>query len=89
MAFLLIRHEVKDFDRWKPLYDGHRGARQAAGLHELHLFRDAEQPNRVTALFRADDVAKAKAFGSSPDLAAKMREAGVVGQPDVSVLNEA
>ena len=88
MTYLTIHHAVEDFARWKARYDAHSGARQAAGLHEEHLFRGADQPNEVTLLFRLDDVARAKAFAESADLRKRMSEAGVVGVPEIRFLEE-
>ena len=51
MNFVLIRHEVADFAKWKPVYDAHLPARQKAGLKEEHLFRNADAPNEVLLLF--------------------------------------
>jgi len=43
MNYVLIRHKVADFAKWKPVYDGHLSARQKAGLKEEHLFRNVTQ----------------------------------------------
>jgi len=51
MNYVLIRHKVADFAKWKPVYDGHLSARQKAGLKEEHLFRNADDPNEVLLLF--------------------------------------
>jgi len=34
---MFIRHAVKDFTKWKAIYDADQGARQAAGLRESDL----------------------------------------------------
>ena len=31
MPYLLIRHKVQDYSRWKPLFDQHGEARKAMG----------------------------------------------------------
>jgi len=89
MRYLLIRHPVKDYDRWKPLYDIHRAARKAAGLEDMHVFRDSGDPNLITILFRAKDIETARLFAESPDLVEKMQQAGVMGKPEMCILNEA
>ena len=65
---VLVRHKVADFAKWKPVYDGHLPARQKAGLKEVHLLRNTENPNEVILLFSAEDLDKAKAFAASDDL---------------------
>jgi hypothetical protein len=89
VQYFLIRHQVKDFDRWKPLYAAHKPAREAAGLHEEHLFRDAGNPNLVTILFRAESIELARHFAESPELREKMKQAGVMDKPEMCVMNKA
>lgn len=45
MVHRLIRHKVADFGKWKPVYEDHRSAREAAGLKDLHLWRNENDPN--------------------------------------------
>jgi heme-degrading monooxygenase HmoA len=83
---MLIRHKVADFARWKTGYDAHAPARTAAGLKQVHLLTNIDNPNEVVMLFAADDLNKAKAFATSPDLREAMQKAGVNDQPDVHFL---
>ena len=50
MPYLLVRHKVADFSKWKPVYDSHLPARQKAGLKEVHLLRNIDDPNEVVLL---------------------------------------
>ncbi len=68
MSYVLIRHKVKDYASWKPVFDEHGSARQAAGSKGGHLFRSADDPNEVTAILEWDDIQKARDFIGSPDL---------------------
>ncbi|HYW33659.1 MAG TPA: antibiotic biosynthesis monooxygenase, partial [Candidatus Bathyarchaeia archaeon] len=74
---------------WKLAFDKHAPARKAAGLSKAHVLRAVEDPNAVTVLLDFADAAKAKAFSASPDLKAAMKSAGVVGKPQIHVLNKA
>jgi len=87
MAHMLIRHRVTDFDRWKEAYDEHQAMRDEAGLTNVHLWRNENDPNEVVALFEASDVAKAKEFAGSADLKENMQAAGVQGPPDIMFLS--
>lgn len=87
MAHMLIRHRVRDFDQWKAGYDSHRQVRAAAGLKDLHLWRNVDDPREIFLLFEAADVAKAKAFAKSAELKERMTAAGVIGPPDISFLS--
>ena len=86
MIHMPIRYKVADFAKWKPAYDAHASARQSAGLKELHLLRNTENPNEVILLFSAEDAGKAKAFAGSDDLRQAMQKAGVSDKPDVYFL---
>ncbi len=88
MAHMLIRHKVADFKKWKPVFEDHRPAREAAGLKDLHLWHNADDPSEVTLLFEASDLGKAKEFAGSSDLKEKMQAAGVQGAPDIVFLTE-
>jgi hypothetical protein len=87
MNYILIRHKVADFGKWKPVYDGHASARAAAGLKEERLLRNIDNPNEVVLLFSAQDLNKAKEFAGSDDLRQRMQQAGVIDKPDVWFLN--
>lgn len=89
MAFILIKHDVKSFENWKPFYDEHEGVRRKAGLKELYLLRGADNPNEVVLLFEASDLAKAKEFINSAELKIIMEKAGVIGEPTFSILEKA
>lgn len=88
MAHMLVRHKVADFEKWKSVYGEHRTAREAAGLKDLHLWRNEGDPSEVILLFEMSDVSKAKKFANSPDAKEKMQGAGVQGSPDVVFLLE-
>ena len=79
----MVRHKVKDFDAWKKVYDSHKQTRIDAGLTDRVLAYTNGDNHNVTLVFAVADLAKAKAFGSSKDLADKMKEAGVEGPPDM------
>ena len=86
MIHMLVRSKVADFGKWKQVYDAHASARQSAGLKELHLLRNTEDPNEVILLFSAEDPDKARAFAASDDLRQAMQKAGVSDKPDVYFL---
>ena len=86
MTHMLVRHRVTDFDRWKLAFDGHRAAREAAGLTELNLWRDVQNPNDVVLIFSVSDLDRARAFAASPELRETMRSAGVLNEPEIAFL---
>lgn len=86
MAFVLIRHKVKDFAKWKRGYDAHAPMRRKAALRQKVLLRGVRNPKDVLILFQAASLSKAKAFASSANLRKAMKEAGVVGKPEITYL---
>jgi len=81
--FVTALHECKDFAHWKKAFDGDRAEREAAGLTTLHVLREHANPNFLALMFEASDVGRARAFSQSPELAARMREGGIVGTPRI------
>ena len=81
--YLTVIHECKDYATWRKAYDAAAAKRAAAGLTEFHVLREYANANLVALMFRVDDVGRAKAFATSPDLDAAMKAAGVVGSPKV------
>jgi len=87
--FMLVRHKVQDYDVWKPFYDADLPRRNEAGLSEVYLLRDAEEPNDIFILFAAQDIAVAKDFAESDSLREVMERAGVVSKAEVYLLRSA
>lgn len=88
-GLLIVRHEVADYAKWRPVFDSDVAMQQAAGLTNPRVYRGDGDGNDVTILFDVADMAKAKAFGTSDRLKAKMTESGVTGKPEVLFLNSA
>jgi hypothetical protein len=86
-ARLMMTHKVKDWDAWKKVFDSHKQARIDAGLIDRGLGYSVDDNHMVSIVFAITDMAKAKAFLSSPDLKAKMAEAGVEGAPTSTFYN--
>jgi hypothetical protein len=89
MAHLMVRHKVEDIAKWKAVFDSHLPARKAAGLTDLHVWRNSGDPNEVITLFEVSDMAKAKEFAGSSDLKEKMQSGGVIGTPEIVFLSNA
>ena len=83
MGAMIVRHSVRDYGAWRPVYDGHEAARTAAGLTNGRVYRSAEDPNDILLLFDTADRRRAEEFGRSDDLREAMQRAGVVGQPEI------
>jgi hypothetical protein len=89
MPTMIVRHTVKDFDAWKPVYDENVDFRHEYGIRDAELFRDVASPNDVVIEFRVEDIARAEEFAASDALRETMQSAGVISKPAVWFLNEA
>jgi heme-degrading monooxygenase HmoA len=88
MPYILVHHKVKEYKKWKPIYDKNTAMRKAGGSQGARLLRSVSNPNEITLLFEWNDVEKARQFTMSEDLKKAMREAGVTSPPDISFLEE-
>jgi heme-degrading monooxygenase HmoA len=88
MAHLIVRHNVQDYAKWKPVFDEHAAKRRASGSKGGRLFRSEKDPNEVVILFEWEDLGKAHKFAESEDLRQTMERAGVAGKPDLYFLDE-
>ena len=88
MIYLQVRQTVKDYSKWKPIFDGHASMRKDGGSMGGQMFRDKADPNTITVLLKWDSMENAVKFGQSPDLKKVMMEAGVIGMPDIQFMDE-
>jgi len=89
MASMLVQHNVKDYAEWKNVYDSVADLRASNGELSDQIYRDANDPNKLTVVFKWDSLANAQKYAQSPELKAAMEKAGVEGPPDIHFLNEA
>jgi hypothetical protein len=83
IATLLVRHTVESYDDWKPFFDGHEGSRRLHGASGHRVLRDG---NQVTILIDFPDRASADGFAADPELPEVMSKAGVIGAPEIAIL---
>jgi quinol monooxygenase YgiN len=80
VATLFVRHKVRDYDAWKPVYDAYD--RKSDGCTRATVHRDPDDPNIVVVTETFSDVATARAHANSEKLRATMSRAGVEGPPE-------
>lgn len=88
MAYMLVQHKVKDFAAWKKVYDSVADLRASNGELSDQIYRDASDPNKLTAIFKWDSLENARKYANSPELKSAMEKAGVEGPPSIYFLNE-
>ncbi len=83
MAQILVRHNVEDFKRWKPVFDADAARRRTAGSQGCRLFYNEKDSNEVVVFCEWKDLETAHQFAESDETRRTMERAGVVGKPDV------
>jgi heme-degrading monooxygenase HmoA len=88
MVYLLMQQEVADYEKWRTVFDSMESVRRSAGARSDRVFRHVDNPNAVTLLIAWDDVESAQNWMGDARLRAALKEAGVMGQPNIFYLNE-
>jgi heme-degrading monooxygenase HmoA len=89
MVHLLIHHTVQDYHKWKPLFDGHASFRAQMGSKGGKVFRSASNPNEVFVLLAFGTLDTARKFTQSDNLKEVMKNAGILGMPEIHFVEEA
>jgi len=88
MAYLFIRHKVKDYTAWKTTFDGLTETRRVGGEKSYQIFHPYDDPNNLVLFFEWDNLANARAFMANPDSQEVMGKAGVIEAPEAYFLVE-
>lgn len=81
--FAEINHSVKDYAKWRPVFDADSVARKENGMNLIVVGRGEENTNKIYMAFMVSDVQKAKDFATNPKLKEVMGKAGVVSKPEI------
>ena len=73
---MTVRHKVADYDKWLANFESADSMKLTNGLHNYVIGRSVDDSSMLLVAVKADDVAKAKAFGSSAELKARMKAQG-------------
>ena len=88
MTLVFIRHKIEDYPNWKYAFDGFMEWRHAGGERSFRIAHAVGEKNDLCLVFEWDNAANAKRFLDSPELAAAMKRAGVVGKPEMVIAQE-
>jgi hypothetical protein len=86
MGMMIVRHKVKDYGKWRPVFDADAGNLRAAGLTNPRVLRSADDKSEIVIVLDAKDTKMAKDFAASPDLKEAMMKAGVIDVPTIYFL---
>jgi hypothetical protein len=85
---VIVRHKVRDFDAWKPVFEEHGKIRRGHGATGHVIYRDLDDPNDVIVLNSFPTKEQAEAFAADPSLKEAMERSGVVTEPQVTFARE-
>jgi len=90
MAYVLIEHQVGDYEIFKEVYLDDADRRRRFGSLGGHVFRAADDPQNVTILLEWDTIERARDFATSLELHQAMEwSTSNVSTPRVTVLEHA
>ena len=87
MKYVLIIHEVEDYDAWKKVFDNAEGIRKEAGEISYQVLKYENEPNKIVHFSVWTSIEDAKRFFESPKLVKIRAEAGVKA-PDFIYLEQ-
>ncbi len=77
MQYVLIVHQVRDYEVWKKIFDASAARRRDAGEQSYQVLRDARQPNKIVHFSKWASLVDDRAFFESLALEEIRRQAGV------------
>ena len=89
MTKVIVQHQVADYDRWYPVFTEHEAVRRQHGATGHSIGRAVADRNSVVIVNDFATLAGAQAFGQDPSLPDAMARGGVVGAPQVWIVEEA
>jgi hypothetical protein len=89
MVRIYVRHNVKDYGKWRKMYDGFDQERSGMGVTGHQVYRSIAKPNELTIWHDFETADKAKAFIKSARLKEVMKQGGVKGTPTVWLVKPA
>ncbi len=88
MTYVLLRHEVANYEEFKAIYDADAPHRRRRGSKGGRLFQTVEDPKVLVMLFEWDGQDKARSFADGYELHEAMKWASGVGEWKIDVLEE-
>lgn len=77
-TYILVQHEVKNFRKWKKLFDRNDMRWHTAGLTLQSMYRSADNENEVTMIFEVADLLIMQVHLESAAIFERMYAAGMI-----------
>ena len=88
MVTVIISHECSNYADWRVVFDADEPNRLNAGFKSTGVYQAVDNPNKITIIGEAPSVEAINGFMSNPALKATMEKGGVIGMPEVKILNK-
>ena len=82
MAYVLVRHKVKDYKQWRKAFYGHLKEVKDNGSQGGFIFRNKNDTNEVFVLMKWDSLDNFKKFSKSKRSEEAKKKGGLVGKPE-------
>ena len=57
MGMMIVRHKVRDYGQWRPIFDGHVEMQRAAGLINPRVYHSADSDKSgIVVVFDTEDT---------------------------------
>ena len=86
MPTIAAQIKIGDYAKWRPVFDKDKSLRDKAGLMNVRVYRDADNPAELVIWSETSDAAKAREALNGPEIRSAMQEGGVVGPPKIHVI---
>jgi hypothetical protein len=80
---MYARHPVKDYGKWRQVYNDFAPTQTGMGVRSAGVFPGIDNQNDVTIFHDFQTADEARAFANSEALKKAMSNAGVAGPPDI------
>lgn len=87
MCYVLIIHNVENYESWKEMFDKAATLRKEAGEVSFQVLSDYQLPNKIVHFSKWASIQQAKGFFESPEVEA-LRKQGGVKSPEFIYLNQ-
>lgn len=88
MSYVMIRHKVANYAKWKREVKAFAKFRKASGEKCFYVSRSNKSPNNLLVWCAWDTSAKLKKFLKSSELVEAMKAAGVTSKPEVAIFDK-
>jgi hypothetical protein len=84
----MICHKVADYAKWKRVVKSAAKWRKASGEKCFYVCRNSKSPKDLMVWCEWDTAARMQKFMKSADLRQRMKEASVIGKPEISMFDK-